>query len=518
MQDLINLGMQGMKASHTSMAVAGKNLNNIDTPGFNRRQAMWENKTAGVDISAIRRIYAESNLKLLQNSNSSAGKWNSYLNAAEPLNHLLAGTDNSLNREINNLFSSLNQLSNNAADLTMRDIFIQNANNLTAEFNNLYSNLQQQQRNLSDDLSTQITRANSLSSKIAELNNEIAKGATNDLLDARDQAIEELASLMEVNVVKEGSNLNVYSKCGTSIVLAGTASQINIDNHDNLSVTNNNQQLPLTKLGGAIGGLLDAKQNLLNPAVKQLGALAKQISQEFNQQLNKGLDLNGDFGGNLFADLSNLSDDEAARNFAVILTDPKKLAFANPLTTTNLNNDSKTSLNININNIGDDLNNNLPLTFKILENNQYQILNNKNEVIKTDDINNLDNLSLNDGTNINFKISDNYKVGDAFTINKNNNNSNDNSNILKLARLQDNINTNSNNIAHNIAAKTNNAENKLQTAAKLLDKYTAMRSSLSGVNNDEETSNIIKFQQFYDANATLIKTSQTCFNTLINII
>ena len=42
------------------------------------------------------------------------------------------------------------------------------------------------------------------------------------------------------------------------------------------------------------------------------------------------------------------------------------------------------------------------------------------------------------------------------------------------------------------------------------------RDSLSGVDLDEETGNLVKFQQYYTASSQIIKAAQETFTTLIN--
>jgi len=520
MQDLISLGMQGMMASYKSLNVTGNNLNNIDTKGFSRQQAIWQNngKFGGVNIGEVRRIYAQSNLNSLQNSASLVGKWNSYLTAADPLNNLLGSTDNGMQNAINELFTSLNQLSSNAVDLTLRKVFLHSAQNLAAQFNNLHTSLQEQQTNLQNDLTNKLNQTNELTAKIAELNRSIAQNPSNEMLDARDVALSELAQLIDINVVKNGDSQNIYTKSGVALVNSDEAHAISVEKDGKLLVNTKYEQLPITNLGGEIGGLLDFQQNMLIPAQTELGKLAQKISTEFNQQLRQGVDLNGDFGENLFEDLTNLKPEDCALMFKVIMDDPAKIALSGAISVKNINGNGQ--LTSEITELGTDLKHHLPLTFKVLENNQYQILDNNNQIIKTADLNNNHNINvtLNDGSKLNFNLSDNYKVGDTFNINKTAKNSNDNSNLIKLNELQTNINKLSNNISNNIGIKTNHAENQLKLNNNMLEKYNAMREIVSGVNLDEETANLLKFQQYYDANAQLIKTAQTTFNTLINII
>ncbi|WP_223472835.1 MULTISPECIES: flagellar hook-associated protein FlgK [unclassified Pseudomonas] len=62
------------------------------------------------------------------------------------------------------------------------------------------------------------------------------------------------------------------------------------------------------------------------------------------------------------------------------------------------------------------------------------------------------------------------------------------------------------------------AQGKLDSAATgaILDNAKTARDSLSGVDLDEETGNLVKFQQYYTASSQIIKAAQQIFSTLIN--
>jgi flagellar hook-associated protein 1 FlgK len=62
------------------------------------------------------------------------------------------------------------------------------------------------------------------------------------------------------------------------------------------------------------------------------------------------------------------------------------------------------------------------------------------------------------------------------------------------------------------------AQGKLDSAATgaILANAKGARDSLSGVDLDEETGNLVKYQQYYTASSQIIKAAQEIFNTLIN--
>jgi len=57
--------------------------------------------------------------------------------------------------------------------------------------------------------------------------------------------------------------------------------------------------------GGAIGGLLRYRQDVLMPSMNELGRVALVVSDSINSQLGQGLDANGQFGSSLFSSINS---------------------------------------------------------------------------------------------------------------------------------------------------------------------------------------------------------------------
>ena len=60
-----------------------------------------------------------------------------------------------------------------------------------------------------------------------------------------------------------------------------------------------------------------------------------------------------------------------------------------------------------------------------------------------------------------------------------------------------------------------NASNTAQTT--LVTQITAAQQSVSGVNQNEEAANLMQYQQLYQANAKVIQTASTLFQTLMSL-
>ncbi|MFS8975713.1 flagellar hook-associated protein FlgK [Cupriavidus necator] len=124
-----------------------------------------------------------------------------------------------------------------------------------------------------------------------------------------------------------------------------------------------------------------------------------------------------------------------------------------------------------------------------------------------------------------FSFGGTPKAGDSFTLGGNAGGVKDNGNMLTLAKLQN---------AKTIGGVSSFSEayaqlvNDVGTRAKSVkiastsqDSITTQiktaQQSVSGVNMDEETVSMLRFQQLYQANAKVIQTASTLFDTIIGI-
>jgi flagellar hook-associated protein 1 FlgK len=116
--------------------------------------------------------------------------------------------------------------------------------------------------------------------------------------------------------------------------------------------------------------------------------------------------------------------------------------------------------------------------------------------------------------------------GDTFTIGKNTGGVSDGSNALLLGALQ-NQKTMGNGTAtfsdaySQLVSTVGNKAQQIQIAntaqTSLATQIRTAQQSVSGVNQDEETANLLMYQQMYQANAKVIQTASTMFDAVLGI-
>jgi flagellar hook-associated protein 1 FlgK len=116
--------------------------------------------------------------------------------------------------------------------------------------------------------------------------------------------------------------------------------------------------------------------------------------------------------------------------------------------------------------------------------------------------------------------------GDTFTIAHNTGGVSDGSNALLLAKLQSKKTIGSNASSFNdayaqLVSTVGNKARQVQISNTAQTSLTAQirtaQQSVSGVNQDEETANLLMYQQMYQANAKVIQTASTMFDAILGI-
>lgn len=118
-------------------------------------------------------------------------------------------------------------------------------------------------------------------------------------------------------------------------------------------------------------------------------------------------------------------------------------------------------------------------------------------------------------------------AGDRFTVVDNDGGVGDNGNARALADLQSTptLLAGSNNyqgvydqLVTDIAAQGSRTDSSLKSQEALLAQAEQARDAVSGVNLDEEATDLLRFQQAYEASAQLIRVADEMFQTLLGVV
>jgi len=360
MADLLNIGLSGLSANKTSLAVTGHNIVNVNTPGFSRQETIQATRTpqfsgagyigSGTTLTDVRRIYNEFLNTQVRSSTALNSDTKAYLSQINQLDSLLAGSTTGITPGLQKLFSALQTAAEDPANVPARQLALSEAEGLAKRFNTVYDRLNEQNAFINKQLSAVTDQVNQLATAIAGYNDAIAVAASNgqapnDLLDAREEAVRKLSEFVGVTVVpQDDSSYNLFIGSGQPLVVGKQAARLEVVpgqadplRHEVQFVSGNSRQNVTSLItGGEMGGLLRYREDVLDTSLNAVGRLALSVADQINRQLGQGLDLNGQFGNELFRSINDpalLSQRSLARvgnsdpnaNLNVTLTDTSRL-------------------------------------------------------------------------------------------------------------------------------------------------------------------------------------------------
>jgi len=340
----LSISLQALLASQAGLSVTSNNIANVNTPGYSREVANFEESPpetfgnlqfgTGVNLTSITAV-RDNVLQLRLNQEAqSQGKLDTFttgMNQVQVLFNEPAGAG--LQNLISQFFSSFQQLSADPTNAGLRQSVISDAQTLTAGFNQTAAALQTQQTSADQGVVQTVAQINQLTSQIATLNSEISAPAvsgqaSNALVDQRNLEINQLSQLVDVqSITADGTNLTLTTSAGAELVVGSQS--FNLTTQTNAAtgfqdVYSQGSNITSAITGGNLAGDIQLRDQEVPELQNQLDTLANGLATSVNTQQAAGFDLNGNAGTNLFVPPTGVTG--AALNLKVAITDPNLIA------------------------------------------------------------------------------------------------------------------------------------------------------------------------------------------------
>lgn len=322
---VMGVALAGLNAAQAGLLTTGHNLANVNTPGFSRQATIQEGKAAsytgggfmgtGVNVVDVKRIYADHLQAQAFSLQSQAAQYASYDTEISRLNNVVSDPDLNVNSAVNGFFASIQDLSTSPSDTAARQAVLSSAQTMAARFRTFDAHIEDIRSGITAQMQSSIATINGLSKQVADLNNSIVQAlatghSPNDLLDKRDQVINDMNKEIQVTAVpqKEG-NVNLFLANGQSIVIGGNAEQLAMASND-LDAQQKSIGLKTGVgvrafrddeiIGGTLGGIVAFRDQVLDSTQNAIGRLALAVGAQVNAQLALGQDRTGAPGTALY--------------------------------------------------------------------------------------------------------------------------------------------------------------------------------------------------------------------------
>ncbi len=223
--------ISGLRVSQSGISLVAANVANAGTPGYVRKTvnqvATASNGVGiGVNISGIQREIDQYVQRQLRAENAGASYADTRAQYYQQLQNVYGqpGAANALETVYNNFTGALQALSTSPDDASARGAVISSAQLLAQQLNQMSSGIQSLRGDAELDIADSVSQANEAMQQIAALNQKLSVSTQSDattatLLDQRDNYIDQLSQLMDINVVSTGNNqVSVFTNSGVQLV------------------------------------------------------------------------------------------------------------------------------------------------------------------------------------------------------------------------------------------------------------------------------------------------------------
>ncbi|MBF1800803.1 flagellar hook-associated protein FlgK [Alloalcanivorax profundimaris] len=536
---LFSIGLSGLNAAQNALNTTSNNISNVYTPGYNRELTLLgeRNVSGGVQVNDIQRQYDQYVAGQLNAANSKASALASYHTQISQIDNLLADREAGLAPLMQNFFSSLEDLASTPSDPAARQGVMGSADTLAAQFRAFDGYLQDMQDGLDGKLRDEVTQINNGAEQIANLNREIALAkakngeAPNSMLNQRDKLVADLNERLDVTLtIQESGTYNLSIGNGQPIV-AGSRSfslttQPSAEDPTRTVIgyndsAGNQVELDQDSLsGGALGGMLTFRNESLDKTQNQLGRLAVSLATALNDQHQAGTDLNGDPGQALFdvgqprafvndrntggASISAAYGDVdqlTASDYDLVVTDAGAGEFK-----------------VTRRDTGESFTATLDASGEMAIGGTVVSIGNAGTLVDGDRFQLQPTRQAAGGLQNRIHEAGLIAAGQG-------GGSGDNENALAMQDLQDallvggsaTLNGAYASMVGEVGNRTNIVQVNLEAQQGLSEQLRAVQQSESGVNLDEEAANLIRYQQFYQANAKVIQTGSTIMDAILGL-
>ena len=208
----LHMGQHALSINQRAMQTVGHNIANQETEGFSRQQV--HSGTAAPDPTGVgggakaqptSRVYDKFVQRKILQENPRSGMFKSRGEFLQKIEIIFSETEgNGLHQALNEFWNSWSQLSNQPESESARIQVRERSDVLARRFRGMHSQLDGLRNEINGRLVATINKVNELGQKVAELNRQIisyesGQRNANDMRDARNQAIEELSELVDVN-------------------------------------------------------------------------------------------------------------------------------------------------------------------------------------------------------------------------------------------------------------------------------------------------------------------------------
>ena len=227
-----NTAKSGLTVHQSGINVTSHNIANSSTVGYSRQRAKIQTSRpitlgaeagqvgTGAQISAIERVRDSFLDYQVRVETAELGKYSTKLDYLSQVEGIFnEPSDTGISTALSDFFDAFQELSKQSTSSSTRVVVTQKTKTLCDLLNNTYSKLEELQENSVESVKNSVKEVNSILEQLTTVNNQIRIASItgdqpNDLMDSRDNLLDELSSKFGIDVDKTQFNGNDITATG----------------------------------------------------------------------------------------------------------------------------------------------------------------------------------------------------------------------------------------------------------------------------------------------------------------
>jgi flagellar hook-associated protein 1 FlgK len=303
---ILNSALSGLRASQAGMRATSTNISNVNTPGYAREEILLTSRSlngvgAGVDVQGVRRITDAFLVAAALSSSSRASAAETTYGMLDRVQAFFGDPSSgaSIFSSLNGLFAGFAEVAADPASPVRRAASISDLRASLSEFDRLATEIQSVRGEADARISHVVDNINDLLQDVGRLNTQITNtanaGQTSGAENSLSQVLDQLASLIDIRVIKQPSGA-IEVRTTDGVLLAGNTvaalsySSIGVaspgDTHAPITIRNGTSpEMPLEShvRSGELRALLDIRDKELPAVATILGEFAAKTADAVNR-------------------------------------------------------------------------------------------------------------------------------------------------------------------------------------------------------------------------------------------
>lgn len=295
---LLNTARNAMTAQQTAILVTSNNVANADVEGYSRQVAQLvtapaTRDTAGFigsgvlarDVVRVRDSLLDSSFRRNTSSAAEQGLREDLVGRVSDVFGPLAG--DGIDKAIDDFFNSWSDLANNPGSAPAKRLVRLSGEQLAATFRDAAARLDQVRVDSQQQLGRDVEQLNGQLEQVATLNREVRLAEANGqsapaLRDERDRVLDQLSSLVNVQVISREDGSAAVALDGTMVVDGDSSRAVEVRPGQPLVLGINGRPTAIRTPGGQLGASLSVLNGVIPETSANLDGLARAMATSIN--------------------------------------------------------------------------------------------------------------------------------------------------------------------------------------------------------------------------------------------